>query len=255
MKKSPSKLLFSIFFVAFFISCASSPNIEDSNKAETHYKMGYSFFQDNDLKKAYVEFQQVLELDPRHKGALNATGLVLMSREFAEYEDAVNYLNRAISIDPDYSEALNNLGVVYVRMEKWDRAIRYFKRALENQIYLSPDKAYSNLGYAYYKKGDYVNAENTLKKAISRYSNFPQHFYILGLVYMKTGKTRAAIDEFNNAVKLEHRFIEAHWELANAYLRVGDSGKAADHFKIVAERNGSNERGQEALKYLELLKR
>lgn len=244
---------FSVFCVLFFVSaCATTPRGEDIKKAETHYKLGVSYFNENQLKESFIEFQKAIKLNPKDKNSLNALGYI--STRFKEYDEAISYYKRAISIDPNYSEAMNNLGVTYLELENWDEAIKYFKMALRNPLYSTPEKAYLNMGYSYYKKGEYPNAVNTLKEAILRYPDFPQYFYVLGLVYKELGKNKAAIDEFKKAVDTDPQYIDAHWELANTYLRIRDKEKAIKHFKIVAESGGNNERSKKALEYIELLK-
>ena len=245
--------LCSLLGVLLLFACASTSDIKDLQKAEAHYKFGYSYLQGNELKKAFVEFQQAVKLNPKDKDALNAIGLILSSPEFGEYEKSVRYFKRAIAIDPDYSDAMNNLGVAYVRMEKWDTALKYFKRALKNPLYMNPESAYSNMGYVFYKKGEYTAAVNTLQEAISKYPDFPRPFYILGMVYMELGKVDDAIAEFKKALDLAPRYMDVHWELANAYLRTGDNVEAIKHFEIVAE-GSSDDRREKALEYLELLR-
>lgn len=237
---------------ALFFACATTPNVEDVRKAETHYKLGVSYLAKEHLHKAFVEFQKAIKLNPEDKGSLNALGLI--STKFKEYDEAISYYKSAILIDPNYSEAMNNLGVTYLEIENWDEAIKYFKMALRNPLYVTPEMAYSNMGYAFYKKGDYLDAMNTLKDALARYSDFPQPNYVLGLVYIKLGKNKTAIDKFKKAVEIAPEYIDAHWELANAYLREGDKEKAVRHFKVIAESGGNNERSKKALEYIELLK-
>lgn len=243
--------LFSVFCILLFYACATTPSVEDVKKAEAHYKLGSSYLAKEQLHKAFIEFQKAIKLNPNDKNSLNALGFI--STEFKKYEEAINYYKRAVSADPNFSEAMNNLGATYGRIEEWDEAIKYFKVALKNPLYATPERAYSNMGYAFYKKGDYLNAVDTLKEAIARYPDFPRHFYILGLVYMKLNKNNAAIDEFKKAVDIAPEYIDAHWELANAYLRVGDKKEAVKHFKIVAE-SGNDERSKEALRYIDLFK-
>lgn len=247
-------VLFSALVVLFLIvSCASAPRVEDVNKADTHYKIGVSYLAKDQLKEAFVEFQKAIKLNPKNKDSLNALGLI--STEFKEYGDAVTYYKRAISIAPDYPEAMNNLGVTYVKMEEWDEAIKYFKMALKNPLYLNPERAYSNMGYTFYRKGDYHNAMHILKKAITRYPDFLRPIYFLGLVYLKLGETGAAIEEFKKVVNLAPENIDAHWELANAYLRTGDGERAVKHFKVVAKSGADNDRREEAFNYIELLRK
>ncbi len=268
MNKSPFKdpkpkihgrLILSIFFCvlfsvlcALFYGCATAPRVEDARKAETHYKLGISYLAKEHLHKAFVEFQKAIKVNPKNKGSLNALGYI--STRFKDYDKAIYYYKRAISIDPNYSEAMNNLGVTYSEIENWDEAIKYFKMALRNPLYVTPEMAYSNMGYALYKKGDYLNAINTLKDALTRYSDFPQPNYFLGLVYIKLGKNKTAIDKFKKAVEIAPEYIDAHWDLANAYLREGDKEKAVKHFRVVAESGGDDERSKKALEYIELLK-
>ncbi len=247
-------VLFLVFSVLFFtVSCATAPNVEDVNRADTHYKLGVSYLAREQLNEAFVEFQKAIKFNPKNKNSLNALGLI--STEFKEYGDAVTYYKRAISIAPDYSEAMNNLGVTYVKMEEWDEAIKYFKMALKNPLYSTPQRAYSNMGYTFYMKGDYHNAMQTLKGAITRYPDFLRPIYFLGLVYIKLGKIETAIEEFKKAVDLAPEYIDAHWELANAYLRIGDEEKAFKHFKVIAESSADNDKREDALKYLELLEK
>jgi type IV pilus biogenesis/stability protein PilW len=246
--------LFFTFFVLLFSACATTPSVEDIRKAETHYKIGVSYLVKEQLHKAFVEFQKAIKLNPKNKSSLNAIGLILLSPEFKEYEEAIIYFKRAIAIDPNYSEAMNNLGVTYVEIENWEEAIKYFRIALRDPLYVTPERAYSNLGYAYYKKGDYLNAVNTLKKAIARYPDFPRSVYILGLVYLELGEITGAIDEFKKTVDIAPGYINARWELANAYLRIGDKENAVKHFKVIAESGSDNEKSKNALEYLELLK-
>lgn len=247
-------VLFLTLTVLFFIvSCATSPSVEDVNIADTHYKIGVSYLAKKQINEAFVEFQKAIKLNPEDKNSLNALGLI--STEFKEYGNAVTYYKRAISIAPDYPEAMNNLGVTYVKMKELDEAIKYFKMALENPLYPAPQRAYSNMGYTFYTKGDYHNAMQTLKEAIIRYPDFPRPIYFLGLVYIKLGKIETAIEEFKKAVDLAPEYIDAHWELADAYLRIGDEEKAFKHFKVIAESSADNDKGKEALKYLELLKK
>jgi len=245
-----------IFFFSILIflsACATTPTVEETKKADAHYKLGISHIIRGELNKAFVEFQKSIKLNPRHKEALNYLGYI--STRFKKYDEAISYYKRAISIDPNYSEAMNNLGLTYLEMKKWDEAIRYFKKAVNNPLYATPEKAYSSMGYAYYKKGEYQKAIEALKEAIVRNPVFPLAIYTLGLVYTELGNDKAAVKEFIKVIDIVPDYLEAHWELANAYLRMNEIDKAVKHFKIVAEKGKGTEMGREALEYVELLQR
>jgi len=67
---------------------------------------------------------------------------------------------KALSLNPKYSEALNNLGTVYYGEKDYRKAEKYYKKALK----LKPDCAsfYSNLGTAYF-------AEHKYKQGLAAY--------------------------------------------------------------------------------------
>ncbi|MBI5050472.1 MAG: tetratricopeptide repeat protein, partial [Nitrospirae bacterium] len=210
--------------------CATTPDADDIKNAEVHYKIGTSYMTEQRLNDASIEFRKAIKLNPQDKHSLNYLGFI--STEFEKYDEAVSYYKRSITIDPNYSEAMNNLGVTYTRRQMWDEAVNYFKMALKNPLYATPEMAYSNMGYAFYKKGDYISSADALKKAIMRNPEFPRANYILGLVYVKLGDDETAIEEFKKAIALAPDYIDVHLELANAYLRTGDNEKAVRHFRV-----------------------
>ncbi|HDH10950.1 MAG TPA: tetratricopeptide repeat protein [Nitrospirae bacterium] len=241
-----------LFSVLFFSACATIPDPEDIKKADAYNKLGSSYLNNGQLNEAFVKFQIALDLDPKNKETLNYLGYI--SARFKKYDDAVSYYERAISVDPNYSDAINNLGVTYAELEDWDKAIQHFKDALNNPMYRTPDWAYSNLGYAYYKQGNYTEAENALREALVRNPVFPGAMYILGLVYTERGNEKAAIKEFKKAIGILPDYMDAHWELANAYLRLGEKARALKHFRVVAEKDENTARSRDASDYIERLK-
>ena len=245
-------VLYSLFCVLFFSACATVKDSEKAKQAEVHNKMGDNYFNSGKLNEAYTEFQKAILLDPKNKEALNRLGHI--SALFRKYNEAISFYQHALEVDPNYSEAMNNLGVVYLEVENWDKAVKYFKAALNNPLYTSPEKAYLNMGYAYYKKGEYPKAEDSIKEALLRTPVFPMANYTLGLVYVKKKDDIAAIEEFKKAVGIMPDYMDAHWELANAYLRTGEKNEALKHFRIIARKDSDIKRSREALEVIELFK-
>lgn len=253
MKKVPGVRL-SVFIALFsactllWSSCALPLAPDTERQAELHYKLGISYLNKHQLQEAYVKFHEALRLNPNDKRCYNYLGYI--SALYKEYEQAVSYYKRAISIDPEYSEAMNNLGMTYLEIQKWDEAAENFRTALNNPLYVTPERAYANLGYALYRKGDLQAAESTLNAAITKYPDFRYSYYVLGLVYSSGGRIDDAVQMFSRAVDIEP---EARWELAQLYLRTGKRLKALEQFQIIAA-TADSKRGKEALRYIDLLK-
>jgi len=246
------RALCALLFIVLMGSCASTSHMEDIRMAEALNKMGSSYLNDGQLNEASIEFQKALSLDPKNKETLNYLGYI--STRFKKYDEAISYYKRAISLDPEYADAINNLGVTYTELENWDEAIRQFERALKNPLYRTPARTYSNIGYAYYKKGDFDKAKTSLQDALIRNPVFPRAMYILGLIYRETGDSQSAIEEFKKAIGILPDYTDAHWELARAYFSAGKKAKALKHFQVVFEKDTDRERRREASNYIEQLK-
>lgn len=86
-----------------------------------------------DLNLAGKLSLKVLEQDPSHPVALHLQGLVASKQ--TKFDQAINYITKALSIDPTYTEAFGNLGSIQFRAGNiQDSLAAYF-----NAIALSPD--------------------------------------------------------------------------------------------------------------------
>ncbi len=82
-----------------------------------------------------------------------------------QWLNALESYQKALSLQTEYVEAHNGLGIVYATLGQYELAIDHFKKA----IALDASKSYlhNNLGYAYYLQGVYHEAELSFQAAIS----------------------------------------------------------------------------------------
>lgn len=83
--------------------------------------------------------------------------------EKGRYDKAIEYYNKAITIDPNYVYAYSNRGIAYAWKGEYDKAIDDFNKG----ILLSPNDAhiYFNRGVAYHNSGQDDKATSDLNKA------------------------------------------------------------------------------------------
>ncbi len=94
---------------------------------------------------------------------VNKTGIAY--HQLLQLDLAKKYYEKSIRINPQYAEALNNLGTVFYAGKNYRRAVTQYKKALKQ----NPESAsiYSNLGTAYFARKNYVEAQTNYEKALS----------------------------------------------------------------------------------------
>ena len=86
-------------------------------------------------------------------------------KEQGKLDEAIEALNKALSIKPDYAEAYNNIGVTFKEQGKLDEAIEAYNKALS----IKPDyaDAYNNIGVTFKEQGKLDEAIEALNNALS----------------------------------------------------------------------------------------
>jgi TolB-like protein/Flp pilus assembly protein TadD len=115
----------------------------DPNSAPAHGILGLVFaIQDFNRDAAEAEFKKALDTQPRDPITLRFASLV--AHAFGKPEEALRYINAAISIDPLNPHLAENLGQILYTMGDLDRAEPAYRKGLEiaplsdgNHLYLS----------------------------------------------------------------------------------------------------------------------
>ncbi len=114
-------------------------------------------------RKMYREaIDKYREGPPNSPVLTNKIGIAF--HQMSQLDLAKKNYQRAIKLDPKYSEAINNLGTIYYAEKNFRRSINLYKRALK----YSPPSAsiYSNLGAAYFSRHEYKTAVDCYQEAL-----------------------------------------------------------------------------------------
>lgn len=116
-------------------------------------------------------------------------------------QNAVDSLQKAVELDPNYAEAYSALGAAYRAMDKYNEAIDACKKAIN----IVPDVAdpYVTMGSAYYMLGKTQEAINACKKAIKLNPQMPEAYLGLANIYLASQDYQQAR---NNALKAKDLF-------------------------------------------------
>ncbi|HFC53025.1 MAG TPA: tetratricopeptide repeat protein [Gammaproteobacteria bacterium] len=76
--------------------------------------------------------RKMLQADPNNAQALNALGFTLADRT-DRYDEAYRYIGRALELEPEDAAIQDSMGWVLYRMGRHEEAIRYLRKALDNE--------------------------------------------------------------------------------------------------------------------------
>ena len=150
-----------------------------------------------------------------------------------DYEQAEKYYKKSIKLDKENSEARFTLCGLYIRLGKLDEAIEQCEIAADDPLYNARASAYTNLGIAYFRKGDVNRAKEYYDKALQINPSFVYTRNELGKLYLSIGKEDEAIREFKMAINGFPSYEEAHFNLGLAYLKSGNKISACESFSAV----------------------
>ena len=222
--------------------------IKKKKKVEALQQLGMAHAAEGNLRKGLAKLLEALKLDPDNAELNHQTAVVL--RNLGKYKLSLKYFNRALALKPEYPEARNNLGTLYLLMEEWDKAIACFKEAASDILYSSPQFAYNNMGYAYYMKGDYDKAIENYKRALRSSPSYTLCHSNLARAYAAKGELEEAIAAYKLCVLYFPKDSGAHLGMAKALLRLGKKKEAKEELNLTIWADPTGPQAKEAREIL-----
>lgn len=250
MKRSGCTLLFILFTLLPLSGCLSA---KDKTDGKVHYTLGISYLREPNYSLALKEFLIAAKAnpgDPNIHLSLGQTYQLMRS-----YEDAEKSYKKALRLSDDSFEAIcqNNLGALYLDMERWDDAVVYFSLAAKNLLFQNPDVAYAGIAYAHFNKGDVLTAITFYKKSLERNPSYATAHMRLAEAYESYGKTDLAMKEYQEVVKIapENAMVQYRYGLSSAKL--GRKSQAVQAFREVIRIAPDSEEARQSLDHIKLL--
>lgn len=137
--------------------------------AAFYFQMGAALERNKDFKQAEKYFEKCLSLDPNFSEALNYLGY-MWAEQNINLDKAKMLIEKALKLEPDNAAYLDSMGWVYYRLKKFNRALFYLEKAAT--LSKEPDPTiYEHLGdiYAALKRWD--KAVEFWKKSLQLESN------------------------------------------------------------------------------------
>ena len=145
---------------------------------------------------------------------------------------AIEYFKAALTIDPDYSNAMAGLGDAYAQKGSWssgqenylDSAIQFSKEAIS----IDPDlsEGHKALGLAYQYQGKVDSALKEYKMAIKLDPNNDMASNNIGMIYRKKGDFKESAKWLYRTFDINKTVPSSTLNLAGMFLEIGDDQTA-----------------------------
>jgi tetratricopeptide (TPR) repeat protein len=155
--------------------------------------------------------------------------LALHYKSLEKFDDAVRYYKKALQIGPNEVQSLVNLGIVLGLQGKEDEAMYYFNRTL--QVNPNSSDAHFNIGTMLGSQGKLEEAVSHLYKAVQAKPDYAEAHSNLGMALGSLGRYDEAVVHYRQALEIKPDMADAHNNLAVTLRLQGKFDEAVRHFK------------------------
>jgi tetratricopeptide (TPR) repeat protein len=124
------------------------------------------------------------------------------------YDKAIEAYKKLLELYPDDATGLNNLGIIYNRLEEYDKSLKYYKLAYQN---MKDFLICLNVADAYGAKGMYDKAREILRDYLKNVSEDARIHSSLANFYVSDGKLDLALEEADKAIALNPQSYNKVW--------------------------------------------
>lgn len=145
------------------------------------------------IKQAYERDKTLMDVN-------RVYGYVMESQGY--YREAIDYYKAASAAAPNLTFLYIEIGVIYRRLQVYDKALEYFQQAadLNEQLGINDPTPYIAIAKTYSQTGDYLPANLNVVKAL-QLNPYNQDVYgQLGIVRVKSKNYEGAIDAYHCAL-------------------------------------------------------
>ncbi len=202
---------------------------------QKYYEQGRKAFEERDYKGAQNKFEEFLKVKDGFADVYNMLGVIYHIS--GRVDEAIDMFNKALGINPGYTEASLNLAVAHNEKGEFHMAEQVYlsakeKSQREKTSYLDPyvkgklANMHAELGSIYRELGFYSEAADEYKMALALRAKFADIKTNLGISYRGMNDFSKAIKEFEEAIKINPKYSPARLQLGITYYMMNKKERA-----------------------------
>lgn len=225
--------------------------------------VGREHYAKREFEKAEALLRQVLEADDRFADVHDMLGVIAHAR--GNFLAAESHFERALQLNPLYTEAALNLAVTYNDRGKYEAAREIYKKiqgrptgsiqALDPFARGKLANMHADIAQAYADCGLPREATVELEKAVSLCPHFADLRTRLGSLLRELGELARAKEHYEAAIASRPTYTAARVQLGVTLLSLGEIAAAEETWKKVLASEPDNPQVKMYLRMLEAQKR
>jgi tetratricopeptide (TPR) repeat protein len=220
--------------------------------------LGREHYAKREFEKAEELLREVLAHEDRFADIHDMLGVICHSR--GNFIQAERHFERALEINPSYTEAALNLAVTYNDRGKYDAAKQVYARIKGSPTGAIPEldpfargklaNMHADLGQAYADAGLPHEAIEQLEKAVGLCPQFADLQTKLGGLLREVNNQPRAREHYEAALASRPNYVPARLQLGVTLLALGDTKAAEEQWNKVIEIEPDNSRAKMYLRML-----
>ena len=211
---------------------------------KAHMKIAKMLVYTRDYPNAFKEINKVLREDAMNPEAYFLKGMIYKDLSDSSAKALSSFLT-AIQIQPDYKDALFQLGMEYEKQGD-SVALKYFENA-----YRADTNDVSSLyakGMYYQTRERYEEAKNEYRRSMISNKNFADAYFNTGFILMQQDSLEKARSEFDKVLALEPTNAGAYYNRGLCSELMNKNTEAASDYKQALTFNKDYKEAKDALK-------
>jgi tetratricopeptide (TPR) repeat protein len=206
---------------------------EQANQEDVLGVLGHCLMKQKRVDEAVVVFKRMLAHHPSATGWGQLASALLSQDKIPE---ATNAYQKAVKLDPNYSEAWHLLGNLLMRGGQKNEALRCFSQAQQ----CDPFKPQFIQVQHYMQQGEFADAEQVCRNVLKAHPNHAQALFTLAKLASQVSAFEEAIDIIRFALRYSPFHISLWNELAKNLTELGFYEKAIEANQRLIQLEPSN---------------
>jgi len=209
--------------------------------AEEVYKIAIGYVDQKRYEEALKIFNLSILKDKDFVNAYYYAGWTCI--QLKRYDNAISYLKKTLELNEQNSEAYFYLGLAYFYLDKLDESVKSFNELLSRKDPFKQKETLLCLGIIYDRLEKYEKAIEYYEKYIDIDSDNADVFYRLGSAYIEVGQKKhwfnkkkyftEAVRYLNKSIYLDPNKIDAYFSLSAAYMGLENFSLAYSTFREI----------------------